>query len=85
MKHSLANEWVKRTLFSDIHFAPQFLFQIDEQPAWEPRRRAWTGLDQQIDVAVFACVTPCEGTEDTHTPNAMSGRNGKNSGALFRA
>ena len=63
MKHTLPNKWVKCALLSDIHLTPQFLFQIDKQSPGKPWRRMRTCLDQQIDVAFLACVSPREGTE----------------------
>jgi len=85
MKHAVTDEWMKRALFSDVHSPAQFFFQIDQQPPREPRRRARTGLDQQVEITVLARVTSREGTEHTHTLNAVSGRDGQDRGTLLRA
>ncbi len=68
---------MKRTHFSNIHFTAKFFFQIDKQSPGEPRRCAWAGLDQQIEVAVLARVAPGKGTKHTHALNAMLSRNGE--------
>ena len=85
MKHAVPDQWVKRALLSDVYLTAQFFFQVDQQPPGEPRRRTRTGIDQQIQVAVRACVTPRKGTEHTHTLNAVLGRDGENRGAFVLA
>jgi len=46
MKDAVPDEWVKSTLFSDIHSPAQFFFQIGKQSPGKPRRGARTGIDQ---------------------------------------
>lgn len=77
MKHAVPNQWMEGTLFSQVHFTAQLLFQIDKQSPWEPRRRTRASVDQQIQVAILAGIAPRKGTEHTHTPNAMPGRDGE--------
>ena len=76
MKHAVPNERMKRACLGDIHSATQRFFQLDEQPSREPWRRARTSLDQQIDIALLACVAPRERTEQTDTLNSMLGGDG---------
>ena len=70
MKDAVPNEWMKRTFFGDIDSTAQFLFQIDQQPPWEPRRRTRTGLYEEIDVAVLSGVTPGERAEHAKPSDA---------------
>jgi hypothetical protein len=46
MKYAITDEWMKCTLFSDVHSTAQCFFQIREQSAGKPRRRMRAGLDQ---------------------------------------
>ena len=46
MKHLVPDEWMKRTLLSDIDSSPQFFFEIGQQATREPRRRKRTRLYQ---------------------------------------
>src|ERR1019366_9113759 len=85
VKHVVSNEWVKSTLFSDVHSTAQFLFQIEKQPTREPRRRTRTGLNQEIEVAVRARVASRKGTEHTNPLNAVPCGDGENRGALILA
>ena len=85
MKYAVSDPRVKSVLFSDVHSAAQFLFQIDKQSPWEPGRRTRAGLDQQIEVAVRVGVASRKGTEDTHPLNAVPGGDGENCGALILA
>ena len=84
MKYAVPDQWMKSTLFGDVHSAAELFLKIDKQSPWEPRR-AWTGLDQEIDVAVRTRVAPGKGTEHTHPPNAVPGGDGENRGALVLA
>lgn len=85
MEDAVPNQWMQGTLFSDIHPATQCFFEIDKQSTGEPRRRAGTGLDQQIDIAILACVTPRKRAEHPHALDSVPGRDGENGGAFIRA
>src|ERR1039458_4902933 len=81
-KDAIADQGMKGALFSDVHSAAQFFFQIDEQPPGEPWWRMRTSLDQQVQVAILAGIAPREGTEYAHTLDAMPGGDSANPGAL---
>jgi hypothetical protein len=82
---AVADQWIERTLLSDIHFSAQFLFQIGQQASRKPRRCTWAGVDQQIEVAVRARIAPRKGAEHTYTLDAVFGRDGENRGSLILA
>jgi hypothetical protein len=71
LQHAIPDQRVKGAFFDNIGWPPQFLFQIGKQSPREPWRRLRASVDQQIEVAIFSRLSPCERTEHAHTRDTM--------------
>jgi len=75
--HSISNQAVEAALLNDVNSSSQFVFKIGEEPPREERSSFWTCLDQQIQVAICACLTTSEGAKHTNADHAMLGSDRK--------